>query len=397
MDHFIPQINEIAVKNGFKDFKLSFETGSDLGFIGLLNRCRIVENDKELSLFCKFLPDDDERNSKFNSYLLFEREVLVYKELFPIFEKFQKDHGIDEKDVDGFWHYPKCYYCNHDKNCPSSSVIIMEDLTIEKFEVKDKFIPSDFNHTSRLFVELAKFHGLSLAINQKCPQILDKFKSLKNLLCFTMQTELMKDIAPRNFQLIKKLFENNDEIVEKLLPYKDNLWNKIADRLDKASQQSSRVMCHGDVWINNILYNYSDANKEIIKDIKLVDWQIVHCGSVGSELAYYLFCCVDYRVRKDRLEELLHLYHDTMRKYLEKFSLNIQEIFTYEALKEQIKSYGVYAFGMANFAIPLLCKYPEKLFENEDIELTDEEKKCVENYNLQMKHIVLEMIDLGIL
>lgn len=399
MDHFIPQINKIAEENGFKDFKLIFEKGSDLGFIGLLNKCRIVENERELSLYCKFLPEDEERNSRFNSFFLFEREVLVYNEIFPIFEKFQHEHWIDRSDKDGFWTFPKCYYANFDHNCPSKSIIIMEDLTIMDFIVKDKFIPSDFNHTAKLFEELAKLHGLSLAINYKNPKALEKFRQLRNPMCFTMQTELMKDIAPRNLSLITKLFqdENEQKIVEKLLPYKNDLWNQIAERLDEAAQQSFSVICHGDVWINNILYNYSDANKDIINEMKLVDWQITHYGSLGSELAYYLFTCVNYEVRQNRHEELIELYYSSMRQFLNKFSLDIQKVIPFEMLKDQLKTFGLYAFGMANFAIPLLCKYPEQLYENENADLTNEEKKCVENYNNVMRHAVLDMIDMNIL
>lgn len=399
MDQFIPKINEIAEKNGFKDFKLIFEKGSDLGFIGLLNKCRIVEGDKELSLYCKFLPEDEERNSRFNSFFLFEREVLVYNEIFPIFEEFQRGHGLDRCNKEGFWTFPKCYYANYDENCPSKSIIIMEDLTIENFIVKDKFIPSDFNHTAKLFEELAKLHGLSLAINYKNPKALEKFKPLRNPMCFTMQTELMKDIAPRNLSLITKLFkdENEQKIVEKLEQYKNDLWNQIAERLDKAAQQSLSVICHGDVWINNILYNYCDTNKDIINEMKLVDWQITHYGSLGSELTYYLYCCVNYEVRKNRQEELIELYYNSMRQFLNKFSLDIEKVIPFEMLKDQLKTFGLYAFGMANFAIPLLCKYPDQLFENENVKLTDEEKKCVENYENVMRHAVLDMINMDIL
>ncbi|XP_070495223.1 uncharacterized protein [Chironomus tepperi] len=399
MDHYIPKINKIAEENGFKDFKLIFEKGSDLGFIGLLNKCRIIENDRELSLYCKFLPEDEERNSRYNSFLLFEREVLVYNEIFPIFEEFQLEHGIDRSDKEGFWTFPKSFYAHYDEDCPSKSIIIMEDLTTENFIVKDKFIPSDFNHTAKLFQELAKFHGLSLAINYKNPKALEKFRPLRNPMCITMRTELMKDIAPRNLSLITKLFQNENEqkIVEKLLPYKNDLWNQIAERLDKAGEESQSVICHGDVWINNILFNYCDTNKDIINEMKLVDWQITHYGSLGSELTYYLFICVNYEVRKNRQEELIMLYYNSMRQFLNKFSLDIEKVLPFKMLKDQLKTFGLYAFGMANFAIPLLCKYPEQLFENENAELTDEEMKCVENYNNVMRHLILDIIDMEIL
>lgn len=398
MDQFEPIIRNIAQENGFKDYEITAETGSNKGYVGILNRYRITEDGRELSLFCKFLPDDDERNTRLNSYKLFKREVLIFKELFPIFQKFQEEHNIPVNDKEGFWSNPKGYYCHYDEEDPKKSVIVMEDLTINNFEGKDEFTPSDFDHTSKLFEELAKFHALSLAIKQKKPELLEKFKHEKNIICEIMQSKSMKHIAPRNLMLVAKLFQQEDEIREKLLSYKDDLWLKVAANLDEAALLPHSIICHGDVWINNVLYNYTDDKKTIIKDMKLVDWQNVHLGSIGAELAYYLYCCVDLKFRKSRHEELIQLYYNSMRQFLNKFEIDVEKVLPYETLKKEISAYGLYSFGMVNFAAPLLCKYPEKLFENENAtDLTDEERKHVELYEKTIRQAVLEMIDLNII
>ncbi|KAG5671278.1 hypothetical protein PVAND_001483 [Polypedilum vanderplanki] len=395
MEDLTKIVEKIAIENGFKNFELRFEFGSDLGFVGLLKKCRIIEQNRELSVFCKFLPQDEEQNKKLNSFLLFEREVFIYNELFPEFIKLQLENGFKIDDSDGFWSFPKCYYANYDKNNPNKSVIIMEDLTKKNFEVKDKFIPSDFQHTSKLFIELAKLHGLSLALKIKKPEIFDKFKNLKNSMCFVMTTDSMKNIAPRNCQLICELFKDNQKVVKKLDKIKNCIWEKVAETLEAATKtEQFSVICHGDVWINNVLYNYSDKDKQIIKDIKLVDWQITYHGSLGSELVYYLYCCVDKCVRKKYQNELFELYYLRMKQMLSRFGL---EMMSYEDFERQLQVYGIYAFAMANFAIPLLCKYPEKLFDDKNAILSDEEKNFVVDYEKRMKDIILEMIDMKIL
>lgn len=388
---------KIAREQGFKNFKLNFESGSDLGFIGLLEKCQIVEGDRKLSLYCKFLPNDNERNEKFNSFLLFEREVFIYRELFPEFEKFQLENGLNFNDSHGFWSFPKCFYSNYDKTTPNKSVIIMEDLTIDNFEVKDKFIPSDFEHTAKLFIELAKLHGLSLALKLKKPSVFEKFKNLSNSMSFVMTTESMKHIAPRNCKLILELFKNQPEICNKLVALKDNIWDRISQSMNTSKSEPFAVICHGDVWINNVLYNYSDKDKKIIKDTKLVDWQMTYYGSLGSELTYYLYCCVDKPMRQKYLNELLELYYGSMRDILRKFNIEIGDVMPFREVKRQLRVYGIYAFGMANFAIPLLCKYPEKLFYEKCTTLDKEEMSYVKDYEKRMKDVIEDMIDMKIL
>lgn len=390
-------VEKIAKENGFVNFELKFEHGSDLGFIGELKRCRIIEGDRELSVFCKFLPKDEDRNRQYNSFLLFEREVLIYSHLFPEFVKFQLENGMEVGDSEGFWSFPKCYYSNYDNNYPDRSVLIMEDLTVENFEVKDKFVPSDFQHTSKLFIELAKLHGLSLALKEKKPQVFEKFKPLENSMCFLMTTDSMKHIAPRNCELICQLFENEPEIYEKLDKIKSNIWETVAESMRAARTEQFSVICHGDMWINNVLYNYCDKDKKIIKNTKLVDWQMTYFGSVGSELMYYLYCCVDKVTRQKHQNELFELYYETMRKILAKFSIEINEIFPYKEFERHMRTYGIYAFGMANFAIPLLSKYPEKLHDDPNAVLGEEEKVCVIAYEKTIKDVVIDMIDMKIL
>jgi Ecdysteroid kinase-like family len=389
-------IEKIATENGFKNFNFHWEHGSDLGFTCDMKKCIITERDRKLSLMCKFLPSDSEQCSKFNSFLLYEREVKVYKELLTEYEKLQREFGIEINDPNGFCSYPKVFYCNYDPDILENSIIVMEDLTVDNFEVKDKYIPSDFSHTSKLFIELAKLHALSFALKHLKPEIFEKFKSLKNIMCNLMRTELMKSIAPRNCELVSKLFTDMSEqhIRDKILSYRTDMWDKIEKVVDGEFSEPYSVICHGDIWINNILFNYCDDKKQAIKDIKILDWQMSFYGSLGTELWSYLFNCVDKTIRDKHKEELFQMYYSTMESFLDKFKLNISEVLPLHEFRNQLQNSGLYSFGMCNFGITLLCKYPEKLFDDENCALTDEEMECVKKYHVRMRDIVLDMVEM---
>lgn len=126
-------LNIVALKNKFDAPTFDFNEGSDKGFIGLIKKCKISENNRSLSVICKFLPTDEERNLKFDSYELFKREVIVYQEFLPKLESIQIEHGLTFRDDVGFWSYPRCFLSEYNENQPGKSFIIMEDLTEENF------------------------------------------------------------------------------------------------------------------------------------------------------------------------------------------------------------------------------------------------------------------------
>lgn len=377
-------VERIAIENGFKNFTISCESGSDLGFIGILKKFIISEDSRKLSLMCKFLPENEEQNERFNSVILYEREVIAYQKLLPEFDTIQFEHGFKYRDLNGFWSHPKCFYSNFDRENPTKSIIIMEDLTVEDFNVKSKFISSDFNHTRKLFVELAKLHALSFVLKAKKPKIFESFKQMENNFYSVMTTESMKELAPKNIERAAKLFEHEKDIHDKILSFKSNLWEQVRENVVGDKNEAYRVICHGDAWINNVLFNYHEDNE--IKGIRLIDWQMTYYGSGCTELTMYLFTCVT-KINRDKFQvELLNCYYETMKDFLEKFSMDIQNVFPFEIYQEHLKKFSLLTFAMATFTAPLLCKLSDD----------DDDDRKVDKYNERMRDNILDMIDMEI-
>jgi len=315
--------------------------------------------------------------------------------VLPQFESLQIEYGMryrSDDDTDGFWSPPKCYFANYDVVDPQKSLIIMEDLSADGFDVQDKFVPSDFEHTRKLFVELGKLHGLSFALKRLKPQVFDEFRALHDLMCTLMTTDAMKPMAARNIELMASCIFSADErhVRDKILSYRDNLWQQMAADLDGHKAEPYGVICHGDCWTQNVLYNYESADSSEIKDIRLLDWQMTRFGSLASELWYYLFCCCDKTLRDQHQAELFRIHYDSMESMLAKFNINIiGQVFPSRSDYEQhLGKFGKFAFSMSSFAIPLLCKYPEK---GPDDVLTDAEKECVSKYKARMRDIIEDM------
>lgn len=392
-------LNIVALKKNFKTPTFDFNEGSNKGFIGLIKKCKISENGRALSVMCKFLPTDEERNRKFDSYELFKREVIVYQEFLPELESIQIEHGLTFRDDVGFWSYPRCFLSDYNAKQPEKSFIIMEDLTEDNYITKCEFQTSDFPHTLKLFIELGKFHAISFALRCKKPEIFDRFKSLGDTLCRTMMTPVMKNLAPRNCQLAADLFNRPEElkIRDKILSYKNNLWSQMEEILVGEKAEPYAVICHGDCWINNVMYNYEDKEEKQIKNIRLVDWQMTKFGSAAAELMYYIFCCTDKALRDQHQSELLEAYYDSMKTILQRFNLDVNRVFPFSKLQEQLKTFGKIAFAMATFAMPLMHKYPQKLFDDKNAKLTNDEEASLALYKTTMRDIVIDLIKMDVL
>ena len=393
-DNLKSVLDKLAKDNGFIDHQLHFEGGSDAGFIGLLKRCRIIEGDKILSVMCKFLPNDPEHNSKFFTHQLFEREVFVYKNLFPELEKIQLEHGLLPKDKFGFWAFPKYYFTHFDATNAENSLIVMEDLGEHSFEMKDRFIPVDYQHTQRVFQELGKLHAVGYALNNKKPEIFKQFKSMDDLICKVMTTDALKDVAPRNCQLASEIFkeDNEQKFKEVMLSYKSNLWEEMA-KLSVGTEPFG-TLNHGDCWINNIMYNYQDSDKKNIKEICIVDWQMARYGSPALDLSLFIMCCTNKDLRDNKFLILLDDYYLSFSNLLKKLQLEPETVLSRKDLNDQLTQHGKYALGMANFAVPLLSKFPGKIFDG-NTELNEQETENVKYYEQKMGDVIRDMVEYG--
>lgn len=397
--HILEALRKVAVKEGIENAEFEPEGTFDNGFVALIKRWRIVGKNRFLPVVVKVLPDDDERNKKFFFYELFEREVLIYKELLPEFEKIQAEFGLKYRDEKGFWAYPKCYHAEYNEIDPLKSFIVMEDLATQNFIIKSLHEKMDLQHTEKVFIEIAKFHAMSFVMKAKKPETFKKFTRLNEMMCPLMKSEGMKHYGPRHIQVAADAFTAPEEshIRDKILSYKHDLWDKIEVTMDGDKPEPFAVVCHGDCWINNTLYSYEDSGKEKIESTILIDWQQTRYGSGPSELVYWLMCSCSKEGRANYQADLFKTYYETLGETLEVFGMDVKEVFPYASFVEQLRVFGLVAFGMASFGMVIDCKYPVKLFENKDEALTKEEEQCVAHYNEIIRDIVHDLIAMEII
>ncbi|CAH1163880.1 unnamed protein product [Phaedon cochleariae] len=332
-----------------KDVHITGSTGNDQGYMGevIFVEAEGVTNEgseKKIHLVVK--------HGKINEHLrkttpvreVFVSEIYTYDNIFPVFQKFQKERGVEIFDS-----VPKCYKCLMFEHM---EVIVLQNLKKVGYDLHDRKKPMDIDHLEIVLKEYGKFHATSFAmrdqdyelfekLTENLPNVYKSFMELPDIDSFILSsTAIVIDILKKykDEDLCKKF--------EKLM--ERGITNILMDVVDIRDPKA--VICHGDCWNNNFMFKYENEDKKKPSRVSILDWQISTLWSPVYDLSYFLYavCSTDQLVHFD---DLLVLYYDSFSTYLSQLGSNPEELFPFSELKEHWKKYSI--FGLIQMTIIL--------------------------------------------
>ncbi|XP_062712320.1 uncharacterized protein LOC109428074 [Aedes albopictus] len=397
------KLEEIAWEHSFVGgtYEICLEPGSKVGdgFIGQMVRAtirgdRLVDGDRLLRdqvmrLICKVPLEDPIQREKFNSMLLFEREVLVYNEVLPEFERLQLAKGLWRGDDVGFWNFPRCYWASFDAE-QGESMLIMEDLVERGLELKDKYVLVDYDHVKVLMVALGKMNACSFALREQKPEVFEKIKRLDDLLSVIMMTEQTKPLSRRNCDLAASIF-NEEDMKEKrwknnFSSLKDCIWEKTQKLMASQKVEPYGAFNHGDCWTNNVMFGYDKATNSV-QEIVLLDWQMARYGSPIMDLLSFLYLCGEIDLRREHFNDLLQTFYNAFATTFRALGGQPEKSFPFEAIHAQMKLFGAQVVTMSTFAFPILSKLPDEFFRKNADRTKEEFQPQFCRYQQLMKDI----------
>lgn len=144
--------------------------------------------------------------------------------------------------------------------------------------------------------------------------------------------------------------------------------------------------------------------------IVLLDWQITRYCSPVLDLVYFIFVCTDGPMRAKHFDELLNLYHRSLKDTLDHLGGDTMTQFPFTALLRQLKQVGKFGIVMATFLIPMLTTSNDELpdmdfmaenMKNEDPAVMEEMMKnwmkTNKFYEARMRDALLDAIRYGYL
>ncbi|XP_065222309.1 uncharacterized protein LOC135846891 [Planococcus citri] len=227
-------------------------------------------------------------------FKLYEKEYPMYTE---VLEEMYK--------IDGEHIGPRLYYTD-DKYS-----LMMKDLSLSGYKTADRTQQLDFDHCYLVLKKLAKFHGLSVKLNQ-CSKINPIIKG-KLWIDGVELDERDKECPRRCCELLAKIVHPKFGLYEKLHQIKDDICDMLRQELI-SDRFTFNVLNHGDLCLGNTLFKY-DRYGDVMK-VKFIDFQFSSWVPPVFDILGFTICSMRFDVFEKHFNFLMQTYIDTLNKTL---------------------------------------------------------------------------------
>lgn len=294
------------------------------GFMGeyflLKLTCKIQNKNHTETFFIKAKPTKNELQQKtLNSVNYYKKEIFLYNHLFKEYERMGYDTSFA----------PKCYHCT------TNETIILEDLKEKGYQPVTNFVSFDLEHCKQVLISLAYFHASSLAYEETKSKEKERIYRLnEDYPTFFIEEFFIDDVEAPSFinfncsiesfvELSKLLLESDEwkkEFEEKLRRYKyyETFDTKFGSR---------KTCCHGDLWINNLLFKYEDG---VPKHCCLIDFQLQRYGHPIFDVLLVLYTNTLKDMREQHYDYLLNFYYDKFEEILSGYGYEAKNLLSKE-------------------------------------------------------------------
>jgi hypothetical protein len=170
------------------------------------------------------------------------------------------------------------------------------------------------------------------------------------------------------------------------------------------SDDKWKVVCHGDVWINNLMFHY---HNDKVKHVKFVDLQTIRYTNFACDILMFLFSSTEGALRTKHMDRLIEIYRESLinnlREYLEKNYREqlamLEKEFTVKNIQKELTDCALYGLGTSLWVMPAITFVSlsfELMQSLLNMESQDSSNTSIE-YHTRIRDIVKEFYERGFL
>lgn len=316
----------------------------------------VKRDDKSLKeyFFAKFLPTQD---SPFYEHIqhanCYNKELFFYTNFMELAK-----NAIENLNVRIA---PKMLYS-------SKEILIFEDMGIQGYKSITLADVTEL-HVTKAMQVIAKFHAIGFAVEEyksksfKCAyKLIDEFPDIFNEPLFSLNVKSIPyrlSTTGRDATLDLMEFLSHKLSEDKIARFKEEYglqFDKLMDIFFNGDQKYRRVISHGDLWLNNLLYKYDEGGK--IADCLMVDFQYLRYAPPAHDVTFTIYYIANKELMREKYDHFLRVYYEHLTNELNRYGLDINDICPMEEYEKSCKMYLTIAKIIKGIYAPL-CGLPQ--------------------------------------
>lgn len=183
---------------------------------------------------------------------------------------------------------------------------------------------------------------------------------------------------------------------------------KIMSATVRNSYEPWSVLCHGDTWVNNLMFDETNEH------VKLIDLQTMRYTSPVIDIIHLLYTSTSLEMRAKNTDKLILDYQQSLIAALHvhvpdhrRFVLpTLEAVFTYKNIRAEFDARVIYGLGIAMWLLPAVTFHPDHIPDLDSVTMNDFKTKNHEktiaqilsaDYHSRMRDTVLEFYEKGYL
>ncbi|XP_069690958.1 uncharacterized protein [Periplaneta americana] len=274
----------------------------------------------------------------------FQREINVFTHILPYLQDFLRDIFPGKFQPFGA-------NLLHSSNELSTTYLIMEDLKESGFKIAERMRGLDMNHSLLVMKNLGRYHAASVVLHEKQPEKLRYFmESFYNPSNKDMMDKFYNGILRNVAREVETWPDYKERFASKLHKLADDPFMHCVNAV-KRDEEEFNVLCHGDLWLNNMMFRYSEETGEVV-DVRFVDYQIGYWTSPAVDLQYFFHTSVSTDLI-DKRHVLIQEYYNSLTDTLTKLGYKHLQP-TMSQLEKQLNKRGLHAVMTSTTALPII-------------------------------------------
>lgn len=309
---------------------------------------------------------------------IFEREIKTFFLVLPSLHSLIRSASPEN-------YQPFSPNALYTANGHPSYAIVMEDLKAQGFKMAERTSGLDMNHCLLVMRQLGGYHAVSVVLQEKEPEHVRYFHdSLYDKNALGNIEQFFKNNIQNLANEVGKWPEYKERFYDKLLKLADNAYTQFIGSL-KRKEDEFNVLCHGDLWFNNMMFRYSEETDEV-KDIRFVDFQLGYWTSPAIDLQYFLYTSTS--------QDLLEKHEVLVAEYYKYLSETLSVLGhrglqpPLDQIKQQLQRRGMYTVIVCCVILPVFLVDRDKVPNLTKVVNEEDSLQLSERYKTVMKKLL---------